>query len=63
MGGGSIRIHNVQLQETIMKLLGLPEEDFSHLLEAFKMGCPPHGGIALGELKIDLYASSSIVVT
>lgn len=49
VGGGSIRIHNIELQETILKLLRLQKEDFSHLLEALQMGCPPHGGIALGK--------------
>lgn len=56
IGGGSIRIHNAELQRTIFKLLDLPEEDFSHLLEALEMGCPPHGGIALGFLS-HFYAS------
>ncbi len=52
LGGGSIRIHNSQLQEKMFKVLGFTMEKawdkFGFLLEAFKYGTPPHGGIALG---------------
>jgi aspartyl-tRNA synthetase len=52
VGGGSIRIHNRQLQEKVFGLIGLsPEvaqERFGHMLEAFEFGVPPHGGIAPG---------------
>ena len=52
VGGGSIRIHNRQIQEKVFKLIGLePEvsqERFGHMLEAFEYGTPPHGGIAPG---------------
>jgi len=52
VGGGSIRIHNRQLQEKVFSLIGLePEvaqERFGHMLEAFEFGTPPHGGIAPG---------------
>lgn len=52
LGGGSIRIHERPLQERMFSLLGIgPEEQrerFGHLLDAFRFGAPPHGGIALG---------------
>ncbi len=52
LGGGSIRIHDRNLQETMFKALGLSPEDiqekFGFLVEAFKYGAPPHGGLAYG---------------
>jgi aspartyl-tRNA synthetase len=52
VGGGSIRIHNRQLQEKVFELIGLEPDvagqRFGHMLEAFEYGTPPHGGIAPG---------------
>jgi aspartyl-tRNA synthetase len=52
LGGGSIRIHMQELQSKMFKLLGFTEEDawakFGYLLEAFRYGVPPHGGMAYG---------------
>ncbi|HEX2946611.1 MAG TPA: aspartate--tRNA ligase [Clostridia bacterium] len=52
LGGGSIRIHIQELQSRMFKLLGFTEEEawakFGYLLEAFKYGVPPHGGMAYG---------------
>ena len=52
MGGGSIRIHNAELQKRVLRRLGVEddqmEEKFGHLIHALELGAPPHGGIALG---------------
>ncbi len=52
LGSGSIRIHDRAMQETIFRVLGLPDDEVQHrfgfLLNAFKYGAPPHGGIAPG---------------
>src|SRR6266404_4069120 len=52
IGGGSMRIHEPQLQEKMFEALGVGAQDrqsmFGHLLRALRLGAPPHGGIALG---------------
>ncbi len=52
LGGGSIRIHEKDLQAKMFEVLGVsPEEQqikFAHILDAFRFGAPPHGGLALG---------------
>ena len=52
IGGGSIRIHQSDMQKTVLKLLGIDDDEardkFGFLLNALDYGCPPHGGIAFG---------------
>ena len=52
LGSGSIRIHRTDIQERVMKVIGLSREDayqkFGFLLDAYQFASPPHGGIGLG---------------
>ena len=58
VGGGSIRIHDTELQERMFEVLGFTkqqaEEQFGFLMNAFRYGAPPHAGIAFG---LDRYVS------
>ena len=63
LGGGSIRIHDSSLQEKIFKVLGFTQESawerFGFLLEAFKYGPPPHGGLAFGLDRIVMFLAGT----
>jgi len=66
MGGGSIRIHQHDIQERMFRVLGMPEEEqrekFGFLLDAFRYGPPPHGGLALGvdRLVMEMVGATSL---
>ena len=66
VAGGSMRIHRRELQEAVLRILGIPDDEarqrFGHLLDALRYGCPPHGGIAFGldRLAMQMSGSASI---
>ena len=63
LGGGSIRIHRREIQQKMFELLGFTQEDaqerFGFLLDAFKYGVPPHGGLAFGLDRIIMLMSGA----
>ena len=63
LGGGSIRIHETKLQEKMFEVLGFTEEKawerFGFLLQAFKFGPPPHGGLAFGFDRMIMFLSGT----
>ncbi len=63
LGGGSIRIHRAELQEKVFKALGIEHDEarqkFGFLLDAFKYGPPPHGGIAFGLDRLAMLLSNA----
>ena len=63
LGGGSVRIHDQEIQQAVFRLLGISaaeaEQKFGFLLRALKYGCPPHGGIAFGLDRIVMLITES----
>jgi aspartyl-tRNA synthetase len=67
LGGGSIRIHDPDVQRRVCEVLGLAteeiEEKFGHMLEAFRYGVPPHGGVAFGWDRVVMLLSDQEAIT
>ena len=63
LGGGSIRIHQADMQQAAFSILGIDENDaeekFGHLLAGLRQGCPPHGGVAFGIDRIVMLLTDS----
>ncbi len=66
LGGGSIRIHQSAMQQTVLQILGIDEDEandkFGFLLNAMKYGCPPHGGIAFGLDRLVMLMTNSLSI-
>lgn len=66
LGGGSIRIHDTQMQSAVLELLGINAEEarqkFGFLLDALTYGCPPHGGIAFGLDRIVMLMANATTI-